>query len=99
MSAATRLPPELSPATAKRVPIRAERSRFGTRPPPSGFDIVERRRISMLGRETVIDRHDDRLEAIGENPAKLVMRVERPDDPSSAMRVENERQCVDAGGR
>ena len=69
-----------------------ERTCFRTRPAPRGFDVVERGGIDMLRRQAIVDGHDDCAQPVGENPAKLVMRVERADDPSAAVREQDQRQ-------
>ena len=56
--------------------VSAECVRIGGCPSPRGLDVVERRGIHVLGREPVIDRDDDRAESVGEDTAKLVVRVE-----------------------
>ncbi len=92
VNAAARLPPELSPATAKRMPSAPSAFAFAAGPVPCGFEVVERGRIDVLGRASIVDRDDHGAQPIGEDAAQPVVRLERTGDPTAAVRVDDQRQ-------
>ena len=89
---AARLPPALSPPTATRAGSPPNSAACATVHWSALPAVVERRRKRMLGREPVVDRHDDRARRVGELAGDDVELLDAADHPPAAVEDDEDRQ-------
>ncbi len=91
---AARSPPALSPTTATRVGSPSSSVAWATDHSQGGERVVDRGRELVLGREPVVDAHDDDPGPVGQHPALVVVGVEVADHEAAAVEEDG-----DAEGR
>ena len=99
LTAAARLPPALSPATAIRLGSTPSRELSCRRPAVGGDGVFDRGRKGVLGSEPVIDREHRGGDVGGEEAADAVAGVEVADCPAAAVEVDDQRPVLDPGSR
>ena len=98
---AARLPPAESPPTATRLASTPSSSAFSTHQVRAARQSSRAAGARVLGREPVVDRHDDGAGAVGEGPRGGVGGVEVADHPAAAVEPQQERRVAadGVGGR
>ncbi len=91
-TAAPRLPPALSPATARRAGSPRSDLRVGGGPARRRVAVLGRRREPRLGRQPVVDRHHHRRDAARDRAAPVIVGLEIADHPTAAMEVGDDRK-------
>ncbi len=95
-TAAERLPPALSPATATRRGDAPNRAGVGECPPRDRLAVVETGGERMLGREAILDGHDGGAGAVRELARDVVHQPDAADAEPASVEVHDEtgRRCV-----